>query len=110
MVYFTIVALFLGLAVAFGRRAGCHYICWMAPFMIIGRWIRNKVKWPALRLVAEPEKCSACQSCTRGCPMSLDVHEMVQAADMEDAECILCGTCVDGCSKDAIRFSFSAGR
>lgn len=110
MVYFIIVALFLGLAVIFGRRASCHYICWMAPFMIIGRWIRNKVKWPALRLVAKPEKCSACQSCTRGCPMSLDVHQMVKVADMEDAECILCGSCVDGCSKDAIRFSFSAGR
>jgi polyferredoxin len=110
MVYFIVIAVFLGLAVVFGRRAGCHYICWMAPFMIIGRWIRNRVKWPALRLVAEPEKCSSCLSCTRGCPMSLDVHQMVQAADMEDAECILCGTCVDGCSKDAIRFSFSGGK
>jgi ferredoxin len=42
--------------------------------------------------------------------MSLDVHQMVQQADMEDAECILCGTCVDGCTQGAIRFSFSGGR
>ena len=40
--------------------------------------------------------------------MSLDVHAMVQRMDMEDGECILCGTCVDGCSKGAIRFTFSA--
>jgi len=35
---------------------------------------------------------------------------MVERFDMEDAECILCGTCVDGCNQDAIRFSFSGGK
>jgi polyferredoxin len=110
MIYYIILALFLGLALIFGRRAGCHTICWMAPFMIIGRWIRNRFKWPALRLVAKPAKCSNCQTCTRNCPMSLDVNGMVQRAEMEDGECILCGNCVDGCSKDAIHFSLSAGR
>ena len=109
VVYYFIVALFLGLAVAFGRRAGCHYICWMAPFMIIGRRIRNVFRWPALRLKAKLDDCSDCLRCTRECPMSLDVHQMVQAGDMEQDECILCGTCVDGCTKSAIRFSFSAG-
>jgi polyferredoxin len=109
MIYYIIVALFGGLAIILGRRAGCHTICWMAPFMIIGRWVRNLFKWPALRLVADPAACSNCQTCTRKCPMSLDVNGMVQRAKMEDGECILCGNCVDGCSKDAIRFSFSAG-
>jgi ferredoxin len=42
--------------------------------------------------------------------MSLDVNGMVARADMEDGECILCGTCVDGCPKGAIHFGFSAGR
>jgi polyferredoxin len=110
VVYFVIVALFLGLTVAFGRRAGCHYICWMAPFMIIGRRIRNVLRWPALRLQAKPDECSDCLRCTRDCPMSLDVHQMVQSGDMEQDECILCGTCVDGCTKSALRFSFGAGR
>ena len=36
-----------------GRRAGCHTICWMAPFMIIGRKLRNLVAWPSLRLTAQ---------------------------------------------------------
>ena len=110
MIYYIILALFLGLAVVFGRRASCHSICWMAPFMILGRWLRNRGGWPSLRLVAEADKCTHCQTCSRGCPMSLDVHTMVQRMDMEDSECILCGTCVDGCSKNAIRFTFSAGR
>jgi len=30
--------------------------------------------------------------------------------EMEDDECMLCGSCVDGCPSDAIRYSFSAGR
>jgi ferredoxin-type protein NapH len=110
LIYYIIIALFLGLAVIFGRRASCHSICWMAPFMILGRKLRNLVRWPALRLVAEPDRCSDCLTCTRNCPMSLDVNGMVQRADMEDSECILCGTCVDGCTQGAIRFSFSAGR
>ncbi|RPI57395.1 MAG: 4Fe-4S ferredoxin, partial [Chloroflexi bacterium] len=47
---------------------------------------------------------------TRSCPMSLDVHAMVQRGDMEEGECILCGTCVDGCPSRAVRFTFGAGR
>ncbi len=110
MIYYIIIALFLLLAVIFGRRASCHIICWMAPFMILGRKIRNAARWPSLRLKAAPEQCTDCQRCTRECPMSLDVNQMVQRADMEDSECILCGSCVDGCPQDAICFSFSAGR
>ncbi|MDY6876642.1 MAG: 4Fe-4S binding protein [Chloroflexota bacterium] len=110
MIYYIIVLLFLGLALIFGRRASCHTICWMAPFMIIGRRLRNILRWPALRLRVEPERCVDCLACKRNCPMSLDVNRMVRSGDMEDDECILCGTCVDGCQKDVIRFSFSAGR
>lgn len=110
MIYYLIVVLFLGLAMAFGRRAGCHSICWMAPFMILGRRLRNVLKWPSLRLKARPEECSDCQLCTRNCLMSLDVHQMVQLAAMENDECILCGNCVDGCPHGAISFSFSTGK
>jgi len=109
-IYYIIVILFLAPAVIFGRRAGCHSICWMAPFMILGRRIRNVGTWPALRLRAESDKCTDCQRCTRDCPMSLDVNGMVNVGDMENDECILCGTCVDNCPKDVIRFSFSSGR
>jgi ferredoxin len=42
--------------------------------------------------------------------MSLDVNGMVQIEQMENVECILCGTCVDNCSHSAIRFSFSSGK
>jgi len=110
IIYYVVIILFVGLAMLFGRRAGCHTICWMAPFMIIGRWIRNRFAWPSLRLVANPSVCSDCKLCNKNCPMSLDVNGMVERAQMEHSECILCGNCVDHCNKDAIRYSFSSGK
>jgi polyferredoxin len=109
IIYIVVIVLFLALSFFAGRRAGCHYVCWMAPFMILGRKIRNVFKWPALRLKVDNVKCINCQTCTRNCPKSIDVHENVQAGSMEHAECILCGTCVDGCPQDVIEYSFSGG-
>jgi polyferredoxin len=110
IMYYLVIGLFLVLAITVGKRAGCHTICWMAPFMIIGRWIRNHFAWPSLRLVANAPACSDCKTCTKNCPMSLDVNNMVKTQKMEHTECILCGTCVDNCSRDAIRYSFSSGK
>lgn len=109
-IYFRVVAIFIILAWAAGRRAGCHYICWMAPFMILGWKIRNVFKWPSLRLKADSEKCIDCRRCTKNCPMSLKVNAMVQAGEMENSECILYGSCVDRCPESVITYSFSAGR
>ncbi len=106
--YYLVILIFVGLAAFAGRRAGCHTICWMAPFMMVGRWIRNRFGWASLRLAANTSVCSDCKLCTKNCPMSLDVNAMVQIEQMEDPECILCGTCVDNCAKSAIRYSFSA--
>lgn len=111
MIYYVVIAVFLLLSIVVGRRAGCHYLCWMAPFMIIGRRIRNIFKWPALRIkVVDAEKCTDCQRCTRECPMSLDVHALVQKGSLENDECILCGTCIDVCPQHVKRYSFSAGK
>jgi polyferredoxin len=109
IIYYAVVSLFVGLAFLVGRRAACHTICWMAPFMIIGRWIRNRFGWSSLRLAAEASACADCKKCTSNCPMSLDVNHMVQSGRMENTECILCGTCVDNCAKKAIRYSFGRG-
>ncbi|MBN1639220.1 MAG: 4Fe-4S binding protein [Ignavibacteriales bacterium] len=92
----------------FGKRSFCHHICWMAPFMITGRKISNTVKFPSLRLVANPDNCIGCHNCTENCPMSLPVEEMVRENKMENSECVLCGTCVDDCKNNAIKFSFKA--
>jgi polyferredoxin len=105
--YFVVLFVLIVLpAFIFGRRSFCHHLCWMAPFMIAGRQIRNKFGWPSLKLKAEPEKCKKCHKCTKGCPMSLPVEDMVNENKMEDAECILCGSCIDGCKSDAIKYAF----
>ena len=110
IIYYIVVGTFLALSVFVGRRAGCHTICWMAPFMILGRKLRNLGNWPALRLKAETEKCINCKRCTQNCPMSLDVNGLVQQSAMEHSECVLCGTCADVCPKDVIHYSFSKGK
>jgi ferredoxin-type protein NapH len=104
---FVIIAgLIAGIALIVGKRGACHTICWMAPFMIIGRKIRNSVNLPALQLEADNSKCVNCKACTRNCSMDLDVNEMVQNQSMENSECILCGNCVEICPQGAIEYSF----
>lgn len=104
--YYMVVLIFFALALLFGKRAGCHTICWMAPFMVIGTWIQQRLHLPALHLKAEPAACTDCKTCERNCPMSLDVNRMVKAGDMRNSECILCGQCADGCKQSAIQFSW----
>jgi ferredoxin-type protein NapH len=110
IIYYGVIALIFGLAVFIGRRGFCHTACWMAPFMMIGRWLRNRFPWPSLRLKANASSCTNCKTCTRNCPMSLDVNAMVQAQKMENSECVLCGMCVDNCNSKSIRYSFSSGK
>ena len=105
--YFIILFLLIVLpAFVFGKRSFCHHLCWMAPFMIVGRKIRNNFQWASLQLLANPEACKHCHTCSENCPMSLPVEKMVQQSSMENTECILCGTCVDGCKEGAIVFSW----
>jgi ferredoxin-type protein NapH len=110
LIYFIVVGVFMLLALLLGRRAGCHSICWMAPFMILGRKIRNIFRWPAYRLKAEKNLCINCKKCTYNCPMSLDVNKMVTENKMENPECILCAQCADNCPNDVIHLVFQSGR
>ena len=109
IIYFGVIALFGGLAMGLGRRAGCHTVCWMAPFMILGRRASNLAKTPALRLRADAAKCRECGKCTDACPMGLDVQAMVKRSDMECDECVLCGSCGDVCGQGAIGWGFGRG-
>jgi len=105
--YYMVVGSIFLLSLTAGKRAFCHYGCWMAPFMILGRKVRNALNTPALRLRSEPDKCIDCKKCNKACPMSLDVHAMVHSGTMENSECVLCGSCVDVCPKQVIGYTFS---
>jgi len=110
IIYLMVVGIFMALALTLGRRAGCHTICWMAPFMILGRKLRNLFAWPSFRLKAESDLCINCKKCTNNCPMSLDVNGMVNTGSMENSECILCAQCADGCPRDVIHLVFQSGK
>jgi polyferredoxin len=78
----------------------------MAPFMILGRKVRNSFQLVSLQLKSVSDLCKHCHTCTENCPMSLPVEKMVNQNMMEDTECILCGTCVDGCKEGAIVYNW----
>ena len=107
IIYYFVLTTIVVLSLTVGRRGFCHTTCWMAPFMIIGRKISNWLRLPGLRLHVNAQQCTDCEVCTRNCPMSLDVHGMVKAENMEHVDCILCGQCADGCSKDVIYYTFA---
>lgn len=90
-----------------GRRGFCHVFCPIAGIMVAGRKIRNMIAWPALGLTARGERCTDCGTCSKTCPMGLDVHAMVRKGSMERADCILCAGCADTCPSDAIMYGIT---
>lgn len=100
----TMVTLFFLLI--FGKRGFCHTFCPIAVMLMLGRKIRNLFRWPALHLEAVKDRCIDCKKCSEVCPMSLDVNEMVHEEKMEQMDCILCGSCIDTCPQDVIRFAW----
>lgn len=108
VMFLVIVGAIAGIALVAGRRAACHTICWMAPFMIIGSKIKSRFGYPSLRLSSDKNHCVQCNQCSKNCPMSLNVTEMVQNESMTNTECILCGSCVDTCPKNVINYSWKS--
>ena len=105
-IYFGIVALFFVPNLFLGRRAMCHCVCWMAPFMVLGEKLGRVLRIPQLHVDARPETCVGCGKCAKACPMSLDVQALLRSGAIADAECIQCGACADVCPKDALALRF----
>lgn len=104
--YYIVVTLLFGVPLLFGRRAFCHYLCWMAPFMNLGMTIRELLHLPGLRIKVEKDNCIHCKLCTKNCPMGLDVHEMIQNGKIDANECSMCGDCMSSCPKDVISYKW----
>lgn len=100
------IILILPLTAIFGRFASCKYICWQAPFMVIGTKIRDSLNIKGLRIRSESAKCNECKACLKSCPMNLDVMENAKSGQFNDPECILCGNCIDHCKQKALKYSF----
>lgn len=107
VIYYGIVILFLIPAIIYGKRANCHYICWMAPFMILGYKFGRLLHLPQLKIKADKDKCISCGKCRKVCQMSLDVPLQIKSGEIKNAECILCGACVNVCAKNILKYQFS---
>lgn len=103
--YFMLVGLTLAPA-ALGRRGFCRYLCPFGVWGIVGETIGHALRVPRLRLRAIPERCNACGSCERACPMQLPVSAMVAEGRMRVTECFMCESCVDACPRKAIEVGF----
>lgn len=105
-VYLIIVALFFVPNLFLGRRAMCHCVCWMAPFMIIGEKLGAAARAPQLHVQANPSQCVSCGACEKACPMSLSVSELAASSAISHSECIQCAACCDACHRDALKLAF----
>lgn len=107
VIYYAVLSLVFGMSLFIGRRAFCHYTCWMAPFMILGRRVRNILHLPALALKVARERCVQCGQCTSACSMSLPVATLVQTGSLRHNECVLCDQCVAACPNNVIQYNLS---
>lgn len=105
IVYFLVVLLMVVMALTLGTRSFCRTLCWMAPFMVLGTKLKEKLGYRSLRLTANSNACTGCGQCTRICPMSLDVQQMAKSGNTQNSECILCGECSDICRFGAVKLS-----
>ncbi len=105
VIYYGVLLILVLPALIHGRRAACHYICWMAPFMVIGSTIGRWLHFPQLHIEEDRDQCVSCGKCSRVCPMGLDVKKMVsEGTNSGCTECIQCGACVDECSKKVLKY------
>lgn len=100
--YFMVAIIIYLFTLLTGGRGMCHSLCWMAPFMVIGEKIADLLHIPRFRLKADSKSCVSCGQCSKKCPMSLNVQEMVRSGNMDSSECISCLQCVDTCPKKVI--------
>ena len=105
LVYEVLIDVFfagvLGLGVYFflGGRIWCRYGCPLAALMHI------YTRFSKYRIFSEKKKCISCNICTKVCHMGIDVMNYAnKGIPMNDAECVRCSACIEGCPMDVLSF------
>jgi ferredoxin-type protein NapH len=107
--YIPVVTFMFVFVLVFGRRGFCHHGCWISPIISASTQVSRLLRVPGLHVeVRDAGACSKCGTCTKVCPMSIDVLTVVQGRRTLPNSCVQCGACVDGCPRKALRFRFSS--
>ncbi|MBK7227618.1 MAG: 4Fe-4S binding protein [Ignavibacteriales bacterium] len=81
--------------------------CWIYPILEFSRWTGKIIHSPSLYIEIKNKKdCNDCKLCTINCKMSIDINSYVHTNTGLPNNCIQCGTCVDKCPNDVLKFSF----
>lgn len=80
IVYYGVMLLLVIPSMVHGKRATCHYFCWMAPFMVIGSTIGRVLHIPQIHIEAEKDKCISCGRCTYPVPWDLMLRRWYRKA------------------------------
>lgn len=107
VLYYIITMSITIITIIFGKRFWCRYLCPMYVFNYIGMAIRNIFRLPFLGMRIDSSKCVECKKCNNACMMALPVSDMVRSNMWEYSECIMCGECINNCSKKVIRKGIS---
>ncbi len=110
IIYYGVIFIFLIISLWVGRRASCHAICWMAPFMMTGQKLSDRLRLPRLHIASDAAACIRCERCTRQCPMSIPVMEKLGRPLESHGDCCLCGECVDICPKKCLKYAWRRSR
>ncbi|MCL6621347.1 MAG: 4Fe-4S binding protein [Syntrophobacterales bacterium] len=94
-----------GVAVVLGMIYQQRAWCYLCPIGTLAHWL-GKNRRP---LTLAAERCTACQLCTRGCPMQLQPAVLKAAPRMpHGGDCLKCGLCVAACPRQALDFAEAA--
>lgn len=105
IIYYGIICLILIPSILLGKRAFCHYLCWMAPFMILGTKLRRILHLPGIHIRADKrENCVSCGKCNKICPMGIDIMSETKRGIISNQECIQCSACIDNCPKKVLTY------
>lgn len=84
------------IGMVFVARLWCRYLCPMgAVFSVF-----NRIS--LFHFSLNKQRCTACEVCKDSCVMGLSPQKEIDCAD-----CIKCGVCVDHCPRNAIKLKFS---
>jgi ferredoxin-type protein NapH len=88
------------------RRAWCGHLCPVGAFYaLLGKATPVRVS------TAKRVACNTCMDCFHVCPepqvITAPLKDMARTPLIDAAQCTNCGRCIDVCSKDVFRFTFT---